>query len=269
VATAICSALLSVLAASRASAAPSFTVAASVRQLIVVSSRSDDPPGEIASLSAYERPAARAPWEQAIAPMPAEIGDSGLRSERAEGDGSTPTGVYSIGSRMFGNEANPGGLHYPYVRLRCGDWWDEDPYTPLYNRFVARRCGSTPAFASWSEPLWTETHAYPYFAVIDFNTRPVRGGAGAPGSGIFLHSWVGGPTAGCVAVHEQALLTLLRWLRSSANPQVAIGTNAELRATNSDIQHLTLWPTAGPYGHVTNDLAPNAGRLTQQTHRFQ
>ncbi|MHB1468075.1 MAG: L,D-transpeptidase family protein [Solirubrobacteraceae bacterium] len=216
--------------AAGARAAASFAVPARARQLIVVSSQGYDPRGRIATLTAYERSGPGSPWRPAMPAMPAEIGYSGLRDERREGDGSTPTGVYSIGARIFGNEPDPGRLHYAYVRLKCGAWWDENPYSTLYNRFVQTRCGTTPAFANGSEALWRETTAYPYFAVIDFNTSPVIAGAAAPGSGIFLHSWVSGPTAGCVAVHEQRLLALLRWLTPRADPRIAIGTSGQLRS---------------------------------------
>jgi L,D-peptidoglycan transpeptidase YkuD (ErfK/YbiS/YcfS/YnhG family) len=129
---------------------------------------------------------------------------------------------------MYGDKPNPGGLHYAYHRLTCGDWWDEDPHSPRYNRFVHVPCGVTPGFASWSEPLWTETVAYAYFAVIGFNIGPIVAGRDAPGSGIFLHSWVRGATDGCVALPQSRLLRVLRWLRSSADPVVEVGTNAEV-----------------------------------------
>jgi L,D-peptidoglycan transpeptidase YkuD (ErfK/YbiS/YcfS/YnhG family) len=212
-----------------ASAGARFAIPAATRQLIVVSSAGYEPPQELATLTAYERRGTGSPWRTAMRAMPAEIGYSGLSDDRREGDGSTPTGVYPVGARFFGNEPHPSGLHYPYVRLRCGDWWDEDPFSALYNRFVRTPCGTTPPFASGSEALWRETTAYPYFAVIAFNTGPVIAGAAAPGSGIFLHSWVNDPTAGCVAVHEAKLLALLRWLRRGASPRVAIGTTRELR----------------------------------------
>lgn len=178
----------------------------------------------------YERTSSGSPWHPVFSEMPAETGYGHLRNSRREGDGSTPTGVYGIGRQMYGNMPDPGGLHYPYRRLVCGDWWDEDPYSPRYNRFVQVPCGTKPAFAAWSEALWTETIAYPYFAVIQFNVDPTIGGPEAPGSGIFLHSWVDGPTAGCVALPEKSLLAVLRWLRPSADPVIAIGTKAELKA---------------------------------------
>ena len=205
-----------------------FRIAGPVRQLIVVSSATDDPANHLATLRAYYRAGAGAPWRLKFGPWRAEIGAGGLRNHRHEGDGSTPTGVYGLESVLYGNRPNPGGLHLRYHQLVCGDWWDEDPYSSRYNRFVHVACGTRPAFASGSEALWTETVAYPYFAVLRFNVDPVRGGATAPGSGIFLHAWVGGPTAGCVALPVARLLDVLRWIRPSRDPKVAIGTTAQV-----------------------------------------
>ena len=213
-----------------ASGAPRLRIPATARQLIVVSTATDDPPppGYLATLRTYERPAGASAWRPVFGAWRAETGSGHLRAVRREGDNATPIGVFGIGLTMYGNAPNPGGLHYAYHRLGCGDWWDEDPYSPRYNRFVHVPCGMTPGFASWSEPLWTETVAYPFLAVIDFNTDPIVSGGPAPGSGIFLHSWVGGATQGCVALAEARLLQVLRWLRPSAHPVIEIGTNAQV-----------------------------------------
>ncbi|HKH87515.1 MAG TPA: L,D-transpeptidase family protein [Acidimicrobiales bacterium] len=221
--------------AARASAArapggrhPSFEIPAAADQLIVVSSPTYDPPGYLTTFRTFQRANAFSPWEPVFSTWQAETGYGHLRDVRHEGDGSTPTGVYPFGSAMYGNDANPGGLHYGFHELVCGDWWDEDPYSPQYNQFVHVPCGSTPPFASWSEALWTETAAYPYFAVIDFNVNPIVGGSKAPGSGIFLHAWVDGPTAGCVALPIADLLDVLRWLNPADHPVIEIGTDSEV-----------------------------------------
>jgi L,D-peptidoglycan transpeptidase YkuD (ErfK/YbiS/YcfS/YnhG family) len=133
--------------------------------------------------------------------------------------------VFGIGATIYGNRPTPVGLRYRYRHLVCGDWWDEDPYSPRYNQFVHVPCNTRPGFAAGSEALWTETIAYPYFAVLQFNTGPVIGGRNAPGSAIFLHSWVGGPTNGCIALPQAQLLRLLRWLEPAAHPVVEIGTD--------------------------------------------
>ncbi|MGH2843748.1 MAG: L,D-transpeptidase family protein [Solirubrobacteraceae bacterium] len=200
------------------------------RQLVVVSSPSDEPARSIAVLRAYVRVRGSTRWRPVFGPWPAETGRGGLiaAARRREGDGATPTGVFAFGPTIYGDDADPGGLHSRYHRLVCGDWWDEDPYSPRYNRFVHVRCGVRPAFAASSEALWTETVAYPYFAVIDFNIDPLQAGASAAGSGIFLHSWIGVPTHGCVALPVSRLVAVLRWLRPALHPVVEIGTQDEL-----------------------------------------
>jgi cell wall-associated NlpC family hydrolase/L,D-peptidoglycan transpeptidase YkuD (ErfK/YbiS/YcfS/YnhG family) len=207
-------------------------IPASSDQLIVISSRTVDPspPGYLATLRTYERANQRSPWRPVFGAFRAETGSGHLLTGavRREGDHATPIGVFGIGATMYGIDPNPGGLHYAYHRLACGDWWDEDPYSPHYNHFVHRRCGVTPAFAPWSEALWTEAIASRYFAVIRFNMNPIRDGAKGLGSGIFLHDWVGGATQGCVALHTRQLLDVLRWLKPFAHPVIEIGTNAQL-----------------------------------------
>ena len=205
-----------------------FSPPADSRQLILVTSPAYRPARSLATLRTYARTSNAAPWHPVFGAWTAEIGRTGLNDHKHEGDGSTPTGTFPVGLRMYGNDRNPGGLHYRYHRLVCGDWWDEDPYSATYNRFVHVACGTTPSFAAWSEALWTETVAYPYFAVIETNNDPVVRGRDAPGSGIFLHHSVGGPTAGCVALPLSRLVAVLRWLRPGDHPVVEIGTTAEV-----------------------------------------
>jgi len=205
-----------------------FSIPASARQLIVVSSPTYDPPDYLARFRSFQRSNASSPWEPVFPAWQAEIGSGELRNVRREGDHATPTGVYPFGLIVYGNEPNPGGLHEPYHRLLCGDWWDEDPYSGPYNRFVHVSCDSRPLFADWSEALWTETRAYPYLAVVDYNDDPTISGPQAPGSGIFLHAWMGEPTEGCVALHIPDLLHVLRWLQPADHPLIEIGTSAEV-----------------------------------------
>lgn len=177
------------------------------------------------TLTAAVRPTATAPWRRVLGPWPAELGRHGLSAHRHEGDGTTPIGIYAIARTLYGNAPRPRGLRERYRQLSCGDWWDEDPASPRYNRFVTMPCGVTPPFAAGSEALWTETVAYPYFAVLGFNDHPIHRGRDAPGSGIFLHSWIGTPTAGCVAIHRAQLLSLLRWLAPRRRPVIAISVD--------------------------------------------
>jgi L,D-peptidoglycan transpeptidase YkuD (ErfK/YbiS/YcfS/YnhG family) len=164
-------------------------------------------------------------WVAAAGPYTARLGRNGLSSNRREGDGTTPTGTYRIGRTMYGNEANP-GVRFPYRRLRCGDWWNEDPRSPTYNSFQHVPCGTSPPFAGGSEGMWQQPRPYPYLAVIEYNMRPVVPGRG---SGIFLHAQTGGPTIGCISLRKTQLRAVLRWLRPADAPMIAIGTRRQLR----------------------------------------
>jgi L,D-peptidoglycan transpeptidase YkuD (ErfK/YbiS/YcfS/YnhG family) len=164
-------------------------------------------------------------WVAVAGPFPARLGKNGLSSNRREGDGTTPTGVFRIGSTIYGNEPNP-GVKLRYRKLRCGDWWDEDSSSPTYNSFQHVRCGVDPPFREGSEGMWQQPKAYPFLAVVEYNTHPVVPGRG---SGIFLHAQTGGPTVGCVSLRKEQLRDVLRWLRPDAAPMMAIGTSAQLR----------------------------------------
>ena len=81
-------------------------------------------------------------------------------------------------------------------------------------------------FAGGSEGMWQQPRPYPYLAVVEYNMRPVVPGKG---SGIFLHAQTGGPTIGCVSLRKDQLRAVLRWLRPSDAPVIAIGTSRQLR----------------------------------------
>jgi L,D-peptidoglycan transpeptidase YkuD (ErfK/YbiS/YcfS/YnhG family) len=163
-------------------------------------------------------------WVAAGGPYPARLGWNGLSADRREGDGTTPAGTFRIHPTMYGNEPNP-GVRFRYRRIRCGDWWNEDPRSPTYNTFQHVACGTRPPFAGSSEGMWESPGAYPWLAVVEFNMRPVVPGRG---SGIFLHAQTGRATNGCISLRRVDLRHVLRWLRPGARPQMAIGTRAQI-----------------------------------------
>jgi L,D-peptidoglycan transpeptidase YkuD (ErfK/YbiS/YcfS/YnhG family) len=204
-----------------ANLADSLRSTANASQLIVVEAPSLS--STTATVTLWQR--TKVCFAEVGGPWPAWLGWHGLSSHHLEGDGTTPIGAFGIGSVMYGVAPNP-GVAYPYHRLTCGDWWDEDPTTPSYNRFVYVLCETRPPFGGGSEALWTEVIAYRYFAVIDYNTEPIVPGRG---SAIFLHVSTGGTTNGCVGLAEPELVHTLRWLRPAAQPLVVIGTTGTLR----------------------------------------
>jgi L,D-peptidoglycan transpeptidase YkuD (ErfK/YbiS/YcfS/YnhG family) len=159
-------------------------------------------------------------WLPVAGPYSARVGRKGLRLNRREGDGTTPIGMFSIGRRMFGNAPNP-GVKFLYTRLRCGDWWVEDPASPAYNTFQRIGCGRRPPFKVTTPDMSKDTRAYAYLAVVEFNMNPVFPGRG---SGIFLHVQTGSPTNGCVSLPRGQLLRVLRWLTPAASPRIVVGT---------------------------------------------
>lgn len=157
-------------------------------------------------------------WRRVAGPWRARVGAAGISGRKREGDGTTPAGVFRLGATVYGLDPNP-GYRGRYHRLVCGDWWDEDPSSPTYNRFRHLPCGRRPPFGGGSEALWRATVAYREFAVVRYNAGPVVPGRG---SAIFLHDDTGRATAGCVSLPRPRLLRLLRWLRPTARPRIAI-----------------------------------------------
>jgi L,D-peptidoglycan transpeptidase YkuD (ErfK/YbiS/YcfS/YnhG family) len=198
--------------ASLAEGLASTGAAAQLVTVVAVSSTST-----YATLAAWQRDGPC--WVRVFGPWGARIGGAGFSDNHVEGDDTTPTGAYGVGPVMYGNAPNP-GVRYPYRQLVCGDWWDETSRSPAYNTFQYVPCGETPPFGGDSEALWTETVAYPSFAVIDYNTAPVVPGAG---SAIFIHADDGSATDGCVSLPLGELDELLAWMDPASSPLVVMG----------------------------------------------
>jgi L,D-peptidoglycan transpeptidase YkuD (ErfK/YbiS/YcfS/YnhG family) len=207
-----------VVAAALATACPTYpSIPEATTQLITVSAT------RLHTTSATLRTWRRAGdcWDPVAGPYTARVGWNGLRVNRREGDGTTPIGTFPILPRMYGIEPNP-GVSFSYTRLRCGDWWVEDPRSPTYNTFQRIGCGVKPPFKVTTPDMSRSRRAYAYLAVIGFNTSPIVPGRG---SGIFLHVQVHSSTNGCVSVPRPQLLRVLRWLTPAAAPRIVIGIN--------------------------------------------
>ena len=151
-------------------------------------------------------------------PFRARVGFNGLSAHHREGDGTTPLGSFAIGPTIYGLDPNP-GVRLAYHRLRCGDWWDEDPASPTYNTFRHVTCGTKPPFGGTSEALWRATVAYREFAFVEYNAAPAIPGRG---SAIFLHDDRGHATNGCVSLPRPELIGILRRLRPGATMQIRL-----------------------------------------------
>jgi L,D-peptidoglycan transpeptidase YkuD (ErfK/YbiS/YcfS/YnhG family) len=164
-------------------------------------------------------------WTSVAGPWSAWLGRRGVSENRREGDRTTPSGIFGFGSVLYGVAPDP-GVQYPYRRIVCGDWWVEDPASPYYNRLRHERCDRPPPFKVTSGDLSRSPTAYRHFAFIRYNTDPIVPGLG---SGIFLHASTGRPTQGCVSLAVPHLVEVLRWLKPSSEPLIAIGTPETIR----------------------------------------
>lgn len=140
------------------------------------------------------------------------MGRGGLiaAADKREGDGATPLGRWRLTrARYRADRLPPPTTALPLVALTPGDGWCDAPADPAYNRAV-----SLPYPASHEE-MWRTDGLYDLVVETDHNTDPVVPGLG---SAIFLHcrNPSGAPTAGCIAVDRDALVTLLETVADPA-----------------------------------------------------
>ena len=198
------------------------------------------------SMRRYER-AATGRWQAVGTEQAVVIGRSGAAwglglhpqqaggPQKREGDGRAPAGVFSIGE-AFGYAASAStGL--PYLAMSRDHWCMDVPASPLYNRIVDARQVGQDAVAGSTEPMRLDLHAngdarYRNGFVIEHNTGNVPG----MGSCIFAHLWKtpDTPTAGCTAMTEAGMATLLGWLREDAYPVFVLLPQAEYARLRND-----------------------------------
>ncbi|MCP9272217.1 L,D-transpeptidase family protein [Mycolicibacterium arenosum] len=163
--------------------------------------------GTDAKVDVYERGAAG--WRAVAAAIPAKIGENGMSADHYEGSGMTPMGIYPL-DFAFGTQPNPGG-GLQYVQVGSNHWWDGDVKSPTYNTMQVCEKAQCP-FSTSGGTENLDIPQYAHAVVMGVNKQRVPG----KGSAFFLHSTDGGPTAGCVAIDDAMLVTLMKWLRPGA-----------------------------------------------------
>ncbi|MFI9414771.1 L,D-transpeptidase [Nocardia gamkensis] len=155
-------------------------------------------------------------WERTLA-VPAWVGSAGISREAREGAAYTPEGTFTLTEgfgRLPGTDAK-----LPYLEVDESRWWVSDTESPLYNQEYRCAEGECPFDTTLSENLGRTDPQYNYALVIDYNRFPV---VPKRGSAFFIHVEVGRPTAGCVAVGDDVMRTLLTTLEPSRKPVVGI-----------------------------------------------
>lgn len=134
---------------------------------------------------------------------PCALGKGGIRADKVEGDGATPTGPLPLRRVLYrADRLHPPACAVPVEPIAPQDGWCDDPGHPDYNRAV------TLPHPARHEELWRRDGLYDVIGVLGWNDDPVVRGRG---SAIFLHVARPGlaPTEGCVALPLPDLLFVL------------------------------------------------------------
>ncbi|SDH61185.1 L,D-transpeptidase family protein [Roseospirillum parvum] len=143
---------------------------------------------------------------------PCALGRGGVRTDKREGDGATPTGRYPLRHLLYRPDRwpTPPATTLPTQAIRPNDGWCDDPTHQDYNRPV-----TLPHPAS-AENLWRQDHLYDLVIVLGHNDDPPQPGLG---SAIFLH--LAGvnypPTEGCIALAPPHMTLLLKLIPPTTN----------------------------------------------------
>jgi len=195
------------------------------RQVLLVTSESWE--ATTGQLQLFERDSLSSAWIPVGKSIPVSLGRTGMawgiglhtapRSaapEKREGDGKAPAGIFSISS-AFGYADNDSIQAFPYLKIASGLECVDDPHSSKYNKILD--AAAHPKDWNSSETMLRPDGLYAAGAVVDHNSDPVSAGKG---SCIFLHIWRGPdkPTAGCTAMEEGALRSLLSRLDADCKP---------------------------------------------------
>ena len=162
--------------------------------------------GSSAKMDVWQRTAAG--WQPVAAGIPAHIGEAGMAPQSEDGYPATPMGIFTL-DYVFGTAPPPGG-GLQYVQVGSNHWWDGDSNSSTYNTMQVCEKDQCPFDTSASENL--PIPQYVHSVVMGVNNQRIPGN----GAAFFMHATDGGPTAGCVAIEDDTLVKIIRWLRPGA-----------------------------------------------------
>jgi L,D-peptidoglycan transpeptidase YkuD (ErfK/YbiS/YcfS/YnhG family) len=158
-------------------------------------------------------------WQKWGPAILAHIGSQGMTASPSEFVEATPMGSFTL-TQAFGRMARP-STSLPYFQTSYADWWISQTTgsgSSLYN--THQHCSSGCPFTTGdpNENLYGAGSVYNYAVVIDYHPPAI-----GDGSAFFFHVTNGAATAGCVAIPQSNLLTIMSWLAPSTHPRMLIG----------------------------------------------
>lgn len=232
--------LLLLILCSAAPAVASPVIPAQSTQMILV--RSANWQAQTGRLQRYERTVRG--WRPVGAPWAIVLGRNGLGwgsglvsapndgvPNKREGDGRSPAGIYPLETAYGYTKTPPAGSRWFYKAIGEQDRCVDDPKAPQYNQIVTISPEQPEVWQS-AEVMKRPDNLYRWLIVVSHNQNPPIPGQG---SCIFLHVWRSdsSPTAGCTAMAQQRLESLLRWLRPEAKPVLVQLPESTYRATRT------------------------------------
>lgn len=140
-------------------------------------------------------------------------------AKKQEGDGKAPAGIFSLGTAFGYFPKITTGLNYK--QMTRNDYCIDVNGSPYYNQIISKADFGELAIQGSSEPMRRDIHlggdqVYKKGFIIEHNRQNIS----TKGSCIFSHIWKSpsSPTAGCTAMAEDNLDTLVQWLSKEKSP---------------------------------------------------
>ncbi len=130
---------------------------------------------------------------------------------KKEGDGRAPAGLFYLGNGFGYSDLT---IDFPYSTYKRTDHCVDDSNSKWYNQIV----DSTKVKKDYKsfEYMKLNNHLYKYGITVNHNPEQIKNA----GSCIFMHirSGNGKGTAGCTAMNEDKIMTILKWLKRDDKP---------------------------------------------------
>ncbi|CAA6808835.1 MAG: Gll0911 protein [uncultured Sulfurovum sp.] len=132
---------------------------------------------------------------------------------KKEGDGKAPAGLFSLGSG-FGYSSTNFEMKFPYATYKTTDHCVDDSSSQWYNQIIDSK-KIAKDYKSF-EHMKMRNNLYKYGITVNHNPQQITQG----GSCIFIHikNKSGKGTAGCTAMREDEIVTILKWLKENKKP---------------------------------------------------